>query len=78
MKKSHQLSEFTFFDGEANITFNLIDIDTAKKEITVAVTNRGRISVLTFDILEDEGRLYFEYGAMYDKIDIEDFEEVDD
>ena len=45
MKKQYQLSEFQFYDGEAFITFNLIDIDTEKKEITVAVTDRGKISV---------------------------------
>lgn len=63
MKKQYQISEFQFYDGEAFITFNLIDINTEKKEITVAVTNRGRISVRTFDLLEDCGRLYFEYPA---------------
>ena len=62
MKKQYQLSEFQFYDGEEFITFNLIDINTEKKEITVAVTDRGRISVHTFDLLEDCGRLYFEYA----------------
>ena len=73
MKKQYQLSEFQFYDGEEFITFNLIDINTEKKEITVAVTDRGRISVHTFDLLEDCGRLYFEY-----QIDLDDFEEVDE
>ena len=77
MKKQYQLSEFQFYDGEAFITFNLIDIDTEKKEITVAVTDRGKISVQTFALLEDCGRLYFEYGiAGQEHIHIEDFEEV--
>ncbi len=35
MKKQYQLSEFNFYDGEAFITFNLIDINFEKKEITV-------------------------------------------
>ncbi len=77
MKKQYQISEFQFYDGEAFITFNLIDINTEKKEITVAVTNRGRISVRTFDLLEDCGRLHFEYGPMFDEINLDDFEEVD-
>ncbi len=75
MKKLYQLSEFKYFDGEENITFNIIDIDTAKKEITLCITNRGKLSVSTFDLLEDKGRLYFEYGVMFDKIKIDDFEE---
>lgn len=78
MKKQYQLSEFQFYDGEAFITFNLIDIDTAKKEITVAVTNRGKISVQTFDLLEDQGRLYFEFGVGFNQIDVGDFEEVEE
>lgn len=76
MKKQYQLSEFQFYDGEEFITFNLIDINTEKREITVAVTNRGKVSVRTFDLLEDYGRLYFEYGVDYTEIDIDDFEEV--
>lgn len=78
MKKQYQLSEFQFYDGEEFITFNLIDINTEKKEITVAVTDRGRISVHTFDLLEDYGRLYFEYGVGFNQIDLDDFEEVDE
>lgn len=76
MKKQYQLSEFQFSDGEEFITFNLIDINTEKKEITVAVTDRGHISVRTFDLLEDRGRLYFEYGAMFEHVHLDDFEEV--
>ncbi len=76
MKKQYQLSEFNFYDGEAFITFNLIDINTEKKEITVAITNRGGISVQTLDLLEDCGRLYFEYGVGFNQIDLEDFEEI--
>ena len=78
MKKQYQLSEFQFYDGEAVITFNLIDIDTEKREITVAVTNRGKISVQTFDLLEDQGRLYFEFGVSFNQIDVDDFEEVEE
>ncbi len=78
MKKQYQLSEFQFYDGEAFITFNLIDINTEKKEITVAVTDRGRISVRTFDLLENQGRLYFEYGVEYNQIDVDDFVEMEE
>ena len=67
MKKQYQLSEFQFYDGEEFITFNLIDINTEKKEITVAVTDRGRISVHTFDL-----------GVGFNQIDLDDFEEVNE
>lgn len=78
MKKQYQLSEFQFYDGEAFITFNLIDLNTEKREITVAVTNRGKISVQTFELLEDQGRLYFEFGVGFNQIDVDDFEEVEE
>ena len=73
--KKYYLSEFQFHDGEAFITFNIVSIDTSKNEITVAISNRGRISVTTYDLLTDSnGFLYFEYGIDYEKINIDDFE----
>ena len=73
--KKYYLSEFQFHDGEVFITFNIVAIDTGKNEITVAISNRGRISVTTYDLLTDSnGFLYFEYGIDYEKINIDDFE----
>ena len=73
--KKYYLSEFQLHDGEVFITFNIVTIDTSKNEITVAVSNRGRISVTTYDLLTDSnGFLYFEYGIDYEKINIDDFE----
>ena len=73
--KKYYLSEFQLYDGEVFITFNIVAIDTDKNEITVAISNRGRISVTTYDLLTDSnGFLYFEYGIDYEKINIDDFE----
>ena len=73
--KKYYLSDFQLYDGEVFITFNIVAIDTSKNEITVAVSNRGRISVTTYDLLTDSnGFLYFEYGIDYEKINIDDFE----
>ena len=73
--KKYYLSEFRLHDGEVFITFNIVAIDTSKNEITVAISNRGRISVTTYDLLTDSnGFLYFEYGIDYEKINIDDFE----
>lgn len=72
------LREFQFFDGECDITFNIVDINTEKMIIHVAVTNRGRISVIEYDLLRDKNdNLYFEYGIDRNKIDIDDFEKID-
>ena len=73
--RKYYLSEFQLYDGEVFVTFNIVAIDTNKNEITVAISNRGRISVTTYDLLTDgNGFLYFEYGIDYEKINIDDFE----
>lgn len=75
--RKYYLSEFEWFDGEEYITFNLVGIDLEKGEAQVAVTDRGKISVITYDLMTDKnGRLYFEYGAMYTRIYPDDFEEA--
>ena len=75
--KKYYLSEFQLYDGEVYVTFNIVAIDTSKNEITVAISNRGRISVITYDLLTDNnGSFYFEYGVDYEKININDFEGV--
>ena len=44
MKNKFYLHEFKLFDGEEYITFNIVALNESKKEILVAVTNRGRIT----------------------------------
>lgn len=76
-RKKLYLSEFEFFDGEYFIKFNIVDINTNSNQITVAVTNNGRISVITYDLMTDNnGKLYFEYGQFYEKVAVNDFEEI--
>lgn len=76
--RKYYLSEFELYDGEEFITFNIVHIDTEKKEIQVAVTDRGKISLITYDLFTDkEGKLYFEYGPTYERVKVDDFEEVD-
>ena len=76
MKNKFYLHEFKLFDGEEYITFNIVALNESKKEILVAVTNRGKISHVTYDLFEDKKGLYFEYGPDYTKIYIDDFEIV--
>lgn len=75
--RKYYLNEFEYYDGECFITFNIVGIDTARNEITVAISNRGRISVCAFDLKTDGDRLYFEYGPTFDKIDLADFENME-
>ena len=42
------------------------------------MTDRGKISVITYDLLTDKnGDMYFEYGCMLEKVNIDDFEEAE-
>ena len=54
--RKYYLSEFEWFDGEEYITFNLVGIDLEKGEAQVAVTDRGKISVITYDLMTDKYR----------------------
>ena len=75
--RKYYLSEFELYDGEAFITFNIVGIDLDRNEIQVTVSDRGRISVVTYDLLTNkDGRLYFEYGVMFERAYLDDFEEV--
>lgn len=76
MKNKYYLHEFQLFDGEVYITFNIVALKESKKEILLAITNRGKITHVIYDLLEDEHGYYFEYGCDYTKIKIEDFKEV--
>lgn len=75
--RKYYLSEFELYDGEAFITFNIVGIDLDRNEVQVAVTDRGRISVVAYDLSTDKnGRLYFEYGVMFERVYLDEFEEA--
>ena len=77
--KKYYLKEFEYFDGEYYITFNIVNINFEKQTIEVAVTNRGKISVVEYDLIQDSnGDFYFEYGCTFEKIEVNDFENVND
>ena len=68
------MKEHNIFDGEDFVKFNVIDTNLDATTITVAVTTQGRISVETFDLLEDDNKdLYFEYGLYGAKVDLDYF-----
>ncbi len=77
-ERKYYLSEFSYDDGEYEITFNIIDISFVYETITVAITRAGKITQDTFPLLRDkDGKLYFEFGMFYEnKIKLDDFENV--
>lgn len=78
-ERKFYLSEFSYFDGEYDVTFNIVDVDFYRQTITVVISRCGKITQDTFDLIRDnDGKLYFEYGRFYEnKISLNDFEEVD-
>ena len=77
--RSYYLKEFSLFDGENDIIFNILDVNTEKMIITVAVTKMGKIFVTEYDLkLDKENNLYFQYGVEFTKINVEDFETISD
>ena len=77
--KNYYLKEFSLFDGEYDVTFNILDVNTDKMAITVAVTKAGKIFVTEYDLKRDrEQDLYFQYGIENTKVNVNDFEKIKD
>lgn len=77
-ERKFYLTELTYFDGEYDVTFNILDVNFDRQIITVAISCCGKITQNAFDLMRDgKSNLYFEYGRFYEnKIFIDDFEEV--
>ena len=77
--KNYYLKEFSLFDGEYDVTFNILDVNTDKMTITIAITKAGKISVIEYDLKRDrEQDLYFQYGIENTKVNVNDFETIND
>lgn len=77
--KNYWLKEFTLYDGEFDTTFYILDVNTDKMTITLAVTKAGKIFQTECDLKYDrENELYFEFGIDFTKIKVNDFETMTD
>ena len=70
--KMYYLFEYQLFDGECFVTFNIVEVNPYNDTITVAVTRGGGICVSTYELMNDNERLYFEYRDT--EINLDDFE----
>lgn len=77
MKNEHFMKEYWHFNGDYNVIFNLIEVNTENMTVAVAIINFGKLSQQTNELREKNGRLYFEYDVMNDKIFIDDFEDIE-
>ena len=77
--KNYWLQQFTYFDGEYDTTFNILDVDTDKMIIKLAVTKAGKIFVTECDLKFDRDEsLYFQFGIENTKLKVDDFETTND
>ena len=77
--KNYWLQEFSYFDCEFDVTFNILDVDTDKMLIKLAVTRAGKIFVTECDLkLDEDESLYFQFGVDNTKIELDNFEHIED
>ena len=76
--KNYYLKEFSLYDGEFDITFNILDVNSEEMTITIVVSKAGKISVQEFDLrLDKDNNLYFFYGVDYEKVILDNFEDIE-
>ena len=73
-------SEFEMSDVDYDVTFDIVDIDFWYETVTIAITDNGKITQDTFQLMKDKNdRYYFEYGRFYEKkVYIDDFNKYED
>lgn len=65
--------EFEYFNGYDYTIFDIIETDVDRMKITVAVSHTGKVSIITYELNENENGLCFEYNPLFSKIYIEEF-----
>ena len=72
--KDYRNLQNDYYDGESFVYFDIVEVNAELEKITVVVSHQGRITMQTFDLLEDEDNdVFFEYGPCYEKIYLEQF-----
>lgn len=73
-------SEFEMSDVDYDVTFDIVDIDFWYETVTIAITDNGKITQDTFQLMKDKNdRYYFEYGRFYEKkVYIDEFYKCED
>ncbi len=73
-------SEFELSDVDYDVTFDIVDIDFWYETVTVAITDNGKITQDTFQLMKDkDDRYYFEYGRFFEKkVYIDEFYKCED
>jgi len=71
------LQEYEHYYQDRYITFNIVDIDRDNAKIIVNISDSGRLTLQTFELLNDGDLEYFEFGSpIVEEIYLNDFMEV--
>lgn len=66
--------QYDYFNGENFVGFDIIAVDEDRNEITLIVSNQGKITMQSFDLLSDKsGNVFYEYGPSFERIYLRDF-----
>ncbi len=77
MRNEYYMKEYWHFNGDYNVIFNLIEVDTENMTATVAINNLGKLTRQTVELHVEDGKLYFEYGIFdEEKILVDEFETI--
>ena len=57
------MKEYHHFDGDHTVIFNIVEVNKARREITLAVSDQGRLTQTTYDLKGNMKDPYFEYGT---------------
>ena len=74
--RAYYRSEFELYDGEVFITCNIVGIDLDRNEVQVAVTDKGKISVVTYDLVTKKRQALFEHGVMFERVYLDEFKKI--
>ena len=77
MRNEYYMKEYWHFNGDYNIIFNLIEVNTESMSAMVAINNLGKLTQQTVELRKENDALYFEYGILNDKIFIGDFVSIE-
>lgn len=72
--KDYRNLQNDYYDGESFVYFDIISVDAENENITVMVSHQGKLTMQTFELMEDEDKdVFFEYGPCFEKIYLENF-----
>ena len=65
MRNEYYMKEYRHFNGDYNIIFNLIEVNTDNNTATVAINNLGKLTQQTIELRTENDAMYFEFERTF-------------